>query len=43
MMTPKMSLRRKNVIDAYQKILDGLYQGEVGNTIEYPPNDKEKK
>jgi len=43
MMTPKMSLRRKNVIDAYQKILDGLYQGEVGNTIEYPPSDKEKK
>jgi hypothetical protein len=33
MMTPKMSLRRNNIVKAYAHIIDALYVGEQGISV----------
>jgi long-chain acyl-CoA synthetase len=38
MQTPKMSLRRPNVLKAYQQKIDDMYDGKIGHRIQYPPS-----
>ncbi len=34
-MTPKLSLRRKNVLGIYQSLIDGMYAGKMGHRVHY--------
>ncbi len=36
-MTPKLSLRRKNVLSVYQPLIDGMYAGKMGHRVNYKP------
>jgi hypothetical protein len=36
-MTPKLSLRRKNVLTIYQPLIDGMYAGKMGHRVQYKP------
>lgn len=38
MLTPKLSMRRKNVLNAYQSIIDDMYQHKTGHEINYNNN-----
>jgi hypothetical protein len=33
MLTPKMSIRRKNVIKAYEQLIEDVYSGRKGHRI----------
>ena len=33
MLTPKMSLRRNNVLKAYESLIDDMYSGAKGNQL----------
>lgn len=35
MLTPKMSIRRKNVISHYQTLISGMYSGSEGISIKH--------
>lgn len=38
MLTPKMSLRRRNVFKAYKDIIEGIYAGKVGHKVGEKPS-----
>ncbi len=35
MLTPKLSLRRNNVVKAYDHLLQSIYEGKTGHQITY--------
>ncbi len=35
MLTQKLSLRRKNVLEVYQPLVDAMYEGKLGNRMTY--------
>lgn len=42
-MTPKLSLRRNNVVKAYETLIADIYANKLGNKIEYPANSPSKE
>ena len=36
MLTPKMSLRRLNIAKAYESLVQDMYDGKIGNRIDFP-------
>jgi long-chain acyl-CoA synthetase len=40
MLTPKLSLRRPNVLKVHQASIDAMYQGKIGHRVAYAHTDK---
>jgi hypothetical protein len=40
MLTPKLSLRRRNVLASYQPVIDAMYKGK-GHRVHYKPSSAE--